>query len=388
MKQSRNPEVLKELIIGIVITLAAAVGCLFVEPWCALIVLACGGLLVVIHYVFLKRRYNRIAELSRSIDSILHGQEGIQITGSEEGELSILNSEIHKMLTRLREQTAQLSDDKVRLTAAIEDIFHQLRTPLTSMNLIVTMLSEEEMDEARRLQLTRQMKRQLERMQWLIETLLKMSKISSGTATFRSERVLMKNVIHDATQPFLIPMELRGQELQITYADASNADSSKLDLSTASHIRQESQLTSMADSHSTHHEQTDPVATSHKAGSVAASDSISFIGDASWTVEALANLIKNCMEHTPEGGRISIACEETAISTNITITDTGEGFNTADIPYLFERFYKGSNSSAESIGIGLALSRLIITEQNGTITADNAPEGGARFQIKFYKSIV
>lgn len=335
MKQNRNGDVRKELIIDICITLAAVLGCLFVEPWCAVIAFCAGAAITVTHYQFLRRRYDRIAELSRDIDSILHGHGDLKISESEEGELSILNSEIHKMLTRLREQTQLLTNDKVRLTEAIEDIFHQLRTPLTSMNLIVTLLANEELDNDRRLQLTRQLKRQLERMQWLIETLLKMSKISSGSAVFRSEKVLAGDVIREAAQPFLIPMELRGQELVIV--DDNSA---------------------------------------------------AFTGDASWSVEAFANIIKNCMEHTPEGGRVTVKIEENAISTNITISDTGEGFDPADIPYLFERFYKGSNASKESIGIGLAFARLIITEQNGTISASNGPGGGAVFNIKFYKSIV
>ena len=98
--------------------------------------------------------------------------------------------------------------------------------------------------------------------------------------------------------------------------------------------------------------------------------------------------MKNCMEHTPEGGSISIEALETPLFTQIEVRDSGSGFDPSDIPHLFERFYRGSNSSESSIGIGLALSRAIIARQSGTITASNAPEGGAVFTIKFYKTVV
>ncbi|MBR6349243.1 MAG: HAMP domain-containing histidine kinase, partial [Lachnospiraceae bacterium] len=186
----------------------------------------------------------------------------------------------------------------------------------------------------RRLQLTHELKRQLERIQWLVETLLKMSKIDAGTALFRKEQVPLKELLNEATEPFLITLELKGVDLELS------AGEGYLEC------------------------------------------------DRSWTGEALANLLKNCMEHTPAGGHIKVSCEDTALSTNITIEDSGEGFSEADLPYVFERFYKGSNSSPGSIGIGLAFSRMIISAQNGTITAENSREGGARFRIKFYKSIV
>ena len=112
-----------------------------------------------------------------------------------------------------------------------------------------------------------------------------------------------------------------------------------------------------------------------------------FTGDLVWTAEALGNLLKNCMEHTPAGGTISVTAEETALYTAITVEDTGSGFDPADIPHLFERFYKGSNAAEGSYGIGLALARTIITAQNGTIQAMNG-SNGARFEVRFYKTVI
>jgi signal transduction histidine kinase len=112
----------------------------------------------------------------------------------------------------------------------------------------------------------------------------------------------------------------------------------------------------------------------------------SFTGDLAWSVEALGNILKNCMEHTPEGGRINVYCSENALFTEIKVSDTGEGIAQEDLPYLFERFYKGRNASSESIGIGLALSRMIITSQGGTVKAENLNDGGSLFTIRFYKT--
>ena len=107
-----------------------------------------------------------------------------------------------------------------------------------------------------------------------------------------------------------------------------------------------------------------------------------------WLAEAIGNIVKNCMEHTPEGGQITINSKENAIFTVLTVEDTGQGFDKNDIAHIFERFYKGKNSGSESVGIGLALSRTIITGLDGTIKAENGKNGGARFEIRFYKNVV
>lgn len=288
----------------------------------------------VIHAITNVRRYRAIARLSNSIDRILHGQDEILFTDSREGELAILTSEVTKMTVRLREQTDALAADKVRLTDAIADISHQLRTPLTSMNLTVSLLSEDGLSDERRLRLTRDLSRSLRRIDWLIDALLKISKIDAGTVGFRSERVSVAELIRRAAAPLMIPMELRGQEIRV------HADSEK------------------------------------------------YTGDMQWSVEAIGNILKNCVEHTPEGGSIEISSTENALFTEIVISDSGAGFTPGDIPHLFERFYRGKNADAASVGIGLALARTVITAQNGTVAASNGKNGGAQFTVRFYKNIV
>ena len=334
MKIIRNPELKRELLIDLAITVAAALIGFIIRPIYGILALAVGLLLSGAHIAFAVQRYRQMEALAQRLDRILHGQDRVLIEDAAEGELSILNSELQKMTTRLQEQANQLSSDKQQLTEAIQDIFHQIRTPLTSMNLLVSMLGEENLPYDRRLSMTRELRRQLERVQWLVETLLKLSKIDAGTAQFRSDLVSVAELIEKAAQPLRIPMELREQSF-----------------------------------------------TDHTTGE-------HFMGDLNWTTEALGNILKNCMEHTPVGGEITVTAEETALFTEIVVEDNGPGISKEDLPYLFDRFYKGAGSSDDSVGIGLALSRSIIASQNGTIKAENAPTGGARFTIRFYKSVI
>jgi len=279
------------------------------------------------------RRYRRIAELSADIDRILHGEDHVSLNDYAEGELGILQSEVHKMTIRLREQKQSLVDDKIYLADSLADISHQIRTPLTSINLLVSFLSEPNISDQRRGELSRELYGLLSRIDWLITTLLKMSKLDAGTVQFKSETVSMTELIRRSTEPVAIPMELHGQELNIT-ADGS------------------------------------------------------FTGDSAWTCEAITNIVKNCMEHTPEGGVVSITASDNPLFSEIIISDNGRGIEKDDLPHIFERFYKGKDSSETGFGIGLALARTIITAQNGTIKAENQPSGGAKFTIRFYKGTV
>ena len=351
-KVLKNPEVKREFFIYVSVSALLGIFCYVLSviaasrnsikalvvsvlgPIGAFCVFALGLFFSLVHLYFASKRYKKISELGDSIDRILHGTENILIAGSEEGELSVLVSEVQKMTVRLKEQTDLLRSDKIRLTDAIADIFHQIRTPLTSMNIVVTLMGDEDLSYEKRVKLTRELKKQLERIQWLIESLLKLSKIDAGTAIFEAKEVSVKDVVQRAAEPFLIPMELRGQELTISARDET------------------------------------------------------FAGDLLWTTEAIGNLLKNAMEHTPAGGQIVVTASETAIFTEIVVEDSGEGFSKDDIPHLFERFYKGKNAGEGSIGIGLALTRAIITAQNGTIKADNGASGGARFTVRFYKNII
>ena len=330
----KNRELRRELAFYGAAALILAGSAALWEPAAGLLVLASGAVFLLLNLCFAHRRYRVMAELSLRIDRVLHGCDTALITEHDEGELPILESEVKKMTVRLKESAELLRAEKAGLSRAIEDIFHQIRTPLTALNIEAALLAEEDLSCERRLRLTREVRRQLQRVEWLVEALLKMSRIDAGTVEFRKDTVTLRELVEKAAEPLTIPMELRGQRLEITVGDET------------------------------------------------------YTGDLAWSAEALGNLLKNCMEHTPAGGTISVRAKGTALYTQITIQDNGPGFAKEDIPHLFERFYKGKNAGADSIGIGLALARMIVAEQGGTVTADNPPEGGARFVIRFYKSVV
>ncbi len=301
------------------------------------------GLLLVsdlLLYFYEKRRYREIAKLSEMISKVLNGDDSIDFTSCNEGELAILSSEISKMTSNLRDKSNKLLEDKVELANSIYDISHQLRTPLTSMNIVTDMLSSDDLIEEKRHEHVRELKSSLKRIDWLIESLLKISKIDAKTAKFEIKEIKMSDLIKKSLEDFRIVMELKDICLNYKEEDFS------LEL------------------------------------------------DMEWSVEAIANLIKNCLEHTKPGGSLTIETSDNAIYSQILIKDSGEGFVKKDIPYLFDRFYKGENASKNSIGIGLALARSVIVAQNGTIQASNIYNHetgevlGACFDVRFYKSVV
>jgi len=332
MKDWKNPELRSELYIyGLTALLFGGLG-LLLSPAAAFLGLVAALVGGGLHWAFQHRRYKEIAALSQSIDRLLHGQDQL-LDDSAEGELAILRSEIRKMTVRLRDTADLLQQDKIDLSRALADISHQLRTPLTSMNLTVSLLPSAKEDE-QRLRLTRELKRALERIDWLVETLLKLSKLDAGVVRFEQEQITAATLTEQAVRNLRIPMELREQQLVLELGDAA------LNV------------------------------------------------DPAWTAEALGNVLKNCVEHTPTGGTLTVAAHQTPIFTEITVTDTGHGIAPEALPHLFERFYRGKDASENSIGIGLALARQIIAAQNGTIQAANNTDCGARFTLRFYVGTV
>ena len=332
MNDWKNPELRRELLTYFLMALGFGALGLLASPAAGLVGLGTGLIGGALHWSFQRRRYRELAELTRSLDRVLHGQARL-LEDSREGELAILRSEIRKMTLRLEESADLLQKEKAELSRGLADVSHQLRTPLTAMNLTLSLLARET-EPARRAELTRELKRSLERIDWLVETLLKLSKLDAGVVIFEPETLSAEALTERAVRALRIPMELRGQTLSLELGDAV------------------------------------------------------LTVDPAWTAEALGNVVKNCVEHTPDGGTVRIAARQTPIFTELVVTDTGPGIDPADLPRLFERFYRGKDAGAQSIGIGLALARQIVTAQNGTLAAGNAPEGGARFTFRFYAGTV
>ena len=332
-KLLKNKEVRGALLWQLFISVIACPLCFWFDLRAGLTAVVLSLLLMMIYCFSTYKRYQRISSLAADVNQVLHGDSSIDFDNYSEGELSILHSEIYKMTVRLREQQQKLINDKKYLADSLADISHQIRTPLTSINLLVERLSASGLTDGCRHQLTNELYELLSRIDWLITTLLKISKLDTGTVSFNKETVSLKTLINKSCAPLLIPIELRGQEL-IIRAEGN------------------------------------------------------FYGDLAWTSEAVGNIVKNCMEHTPDGGRIEINAAETALYSEIVVKDNGTGVSPEELPHIFERFYKGKDSDGKSFGIGLALSRMIIAGQKGTVKAENRKNAGAMFTIRFYKGTV
>ncbi|MFW2504049.1 sensor histidine kinase [Clostridium diolis] len=331
----RNREVRVYFIIAFIVSTIAVACIFFLNVLAGIISFIAFVILFVSSFWFIKREYGELEKLSGYLRRICNGEYSLDIRDNEEGELSILKNEIYKVTLMLSKQGELLKKEKMQLADAISDISHQLKTPLTSMRVMSDLLSNNDLEAEKRIEFTNNIEMQLDRMQWLLTSLLKLSKIDAGTVSFKKDRVAVSELIRKSTEPLLIPIEIKNQTLVI------------------------------------------------EGGS-----NVSFIGDLYWTTEALINIIKNCIEHTGEDGRISIFFDENPLFTEIKILDNGSGIEKEDLPYIFKRFYKGKNAGEDSVGIGLAMAKSIVTSQNGDINVSSRKNEGTCFIIKFYKVTV
>ncbi|OMD94962.1 HAMP domain-containing sensor histidine kinase [Paenibacillus sp. FSL R10-2796] len=331
----RNREFRWLLLTMTTISLLAIIGTAFISSAAMGITAVTSVLLIGCCLLFTRWRYREIEKLSGYLRQISSGNYSLDVRDNQEGELSILKNDIYKVTLMLSEQRLLLQEDKIKLTNAISDISHQLKTPLTSMTVMADLLSDPDLDVEKRIEFTRKISLQLDRIGWLVSSLLKFSKIDAGTIQFKKDSIKVKKLVQKSMEPILIPMDIKEQRIQIEGEDAT-----------------------------------------------------SFIGDCNWTTEAMINILKNCVEHTPAGGEIAISFAENTLFTEIVITDNGKGIPKAEIPFIFKRFYKGTNANEDSVGIGLALAQSIITEQNGTIDVVSEVGKGTQFRIKFYKQVI
>lgn len=309
--------------------------CAYFSWYCAAII---AGLLSIAYILIIAEYHHErhlLSEISDDIDRVLLGQEQLNISDSIEGDLGILIAEIHKMTIQLREQNKQLQHSHSFMKESLEDISHQLRTPLTSMMLLVNFLSSRSLSDSKRLEYVQELALLNNRMQWLIETLLKISRLDADVVQFQKQKVVCKDLMQAAIQPLSVSAELKNVTI-----------SSKLD------------------------------------------DTITFIGDFERNVEAISNILKNCLEHTPENGTITVSAEQNTLYTQILICDTGNGISEKDLPHIFERFYRSSDFAKSGYGIGLAFAHQIIAKQNGSLSVKNHVPHGAEFCIRFYSTTV
>ena len=337
MKLLRNPELRRELLLLGIFSLVSSGVMGFWQGWKSAV--GAGIICLVFMGIFFAvnaMRYRTISDMGEQIDRILHGEDVPLLANCREGELAILSTQIRKMVRRLQEQQNILQEEKGLLADSMADISHQMKTPLTSIHLILSFLTEKDLTFAKRRRLVKKLALLTERMDWMVYALLRMAKLEAGTVTLQKQHFSMDKLINKCYEVLAVPMDLRGISFRSQVAEGAG-----------------------------------------------------MIGDMVWMAEAVTNVMKNCMEHTPEGGEVFVKAEENPLCTVISVEDTGGGIEEEDLPHIFERFYRGKNADENSVGIGLALSRQIIVSQNGTIKAYNKRNGtGAVFEIRCYKGAV
>ncbi len=330
---------LAALVCWVVVRVSTGLGFVAVRAAAACLVCSFTACLTVaaVCLAAMRSRSRRVASLAERLDAILRDPSCTQsFSDYEEGELAVLANELQKMTVRLRDQADELRRERDSLADSLADISHQLRTPLTSINLTLDLLGRPNVSPERRRELLRDLRSLSGHMSWLVSTLLILARADAGTLRMAHAEVRVADLVEAAAEPLRIPFELKGLRLEVGLATGGER----------------------------------------------------FEGDAGWSREALSNLLKNCMEHTPAGGVVRVEAHQDALGTCIAVSDTGPGISAHDLPYIFDRFYKGEGSSPLSVGIGLALARCLVGAQGGTLAADNGPNGGARFTMSFPSQVV
>lgn len=282
--------------------------------------------------------YSKITKVSRAAERVMHDDFSITLPEDSDGGFALLNHQFNQMSNRIKASLEHLKDDKIFLKNIISDISHQLKTPLSSLIVLnELMLNDKNMDEKTRDEFLSRSLSQLERIEWLIINLLKMARLEAGAIEFHVETIPLIQPIKKALCALDVKIKEKKQKIIINQPH----------------------------------------------------ENILFNGDKDWTAEALINILKNSIEHTPTGRDIYIHLDESPLFSRIIIKDTGEGILQKDLPHIFKRFYKGSNSvKAESIGIGLALAKTIVESQNGIISVKSQRGKGTEFTVTFLKSVI
>lgn len=298
-----------------------------------IIIITFDSLIILIFYLYDKNKSKKIKEITKMISKINNRQFDIDINDFNEGELSILKNEISKTTIMLRQVADNSINDKLNLKDSLGDISHQLKTPLTSITIMIdNILDNPDMDEKTRKRFLINIKREILNINFLVMPLLKLSKFDANVVKFNKESVYLKDIINESIKNVSMIKELKNITIKVS-----------------------------------------------------GDDNIKLLCDFKWQVESITNILKNSIEHTKEYGIVEVNYSENKLYTRILIKDNGKGIDSDDLPHIFDRFYKGKNGSNDSFGIGLSLSKTIIEKEGGSITVKSTPNIGTIFTIKYLK---
>ncbi len=293
--------------------------------------LGCASMICFGIYVSIRKRQDK--KLTNYLMKINSGNYRLNFEDMKEDQISVLSSEIYKTTVMLREQSERSVTEKQKLKDSLSDISHQLKTPLTSIMIMLDGILEGDMPEELKREFLGDIRNSITHLTFLTQSMLTLSKLDANTITFHEEKVRLSDIINISISNTSAIAQDQGVEVKGECPD------------------------------------------------------ITIECDMKWVCEAVTNIVKNCIEHTKKGGSVTLMAEENPLLIKLTIEDTGCGIKKKDLPHIFERFYKGSNSSDTSVGIGLALSKSIIEKCGGYISVQSTEGKGSKFTIKFFKTI-
>ena len=297
------------------------------------IIVALGVIAIIVALIYTSKRDKSLREINKYLDKVNNGNYELKIEENGEDEISRLRNELYKTTILLRESAENSEKEKTNLSNSLADISHQLKTPLTSIRIMLDNIEENpNMDEKTRNEFIEEISRQIDWISSLVVSLLKLAKFDAGSIVMQDKDINVKKLIDNVINNLAIMIDIKNIKID-----------EKID------------------------------------------EDVILRADYNWQLEALTNIIKNCIEHSKEDSKIKIEVENNSIFVKIKITDEGEGIAKEDISHIFERFYKSKQASENSIGIGLSLAKTIIEKENGYIKVDSELGKGTTFEIKYLK---
>lgn len=288
--------------------------------------------LCILYFRYNYKRKNDIKDIIKYIEQINRRNYELEIDTISEDELSILKNEIYKTAVMLKEAALNSNKDKLNLKKSLEDISHQLKTPLTSILVLLdNLIDEPDMDSSIRNDFIIDIKRNVININFLVQALLKLSKFDANTVHFIKKENDLEMIVKEAIKNVSTLCDLRNINIRLNILENAKV-----------------------------------------------------VCDAKWQIEAITNIIKNAIEHSKDNSNIIINIDNNRVYSKIEVIDFGDGISRRDIKHIFERFYKGANATSNSIGIGLALAKTIIEEDKGSIAVESN-ESNTKFTIKYFK---
>ena len=298
-----------------------------------LILMAFGATLIIAFIIYISKQNNKLDEIKKYINAVSNKDYSLDISDNGEDELSKLRNELYKITVMLKESAEISIKEKTQLSDSIADISHQIKTPITSIRIMLDNIKENpQMDEATKNEFINDISNQVDWISSLVISLLKLARLDAGVIELNRQEIKVEELVQNVVRNLAILLEVKNVSVEVNIPD----------------------------------------------GAV-------FFGDYNWELEALTNIVKNSIEHSRENSKIYIIAESNNFFLKIIVKDEGNGIIKEDIKHIFDRFYKSKNSSEDSIGIGLSLAKSIIEKDNGYIEVTSELEKGTEFEIKYMR---